>query len=135
VNAEGQRPVENIVASAVSLRYGGVQPASTERVDMFGVDAPVWRFLAQFGGPADPCAADLFTASRATRVIETYPVLAAITLGWALEDARATGRLAKYNPDRRTFTRADWKHLCGKAADAGQSEPHSRRASPIRCRR
>jgi predicted RNase H-like nuclease len=30
-NASGQRPVENIVASPVSLRFGGVQPANTFR--------------------------------------------------------------------------------------------------------
>lgn len=28
-NAAGQRPVENLVASVVSRRYGGVQPANT----------------------------------------------------------------------------------------------------------
>jgi predicted RNase H-like nuclease len=44
-NPRGQRPVENIVGSAVSLRYGGVQPANTSRDDMFGASAPVWQFL------------------------------------------------------------------------------------------
>src|SRR5687767_4692039 len=69
-NATGQRPVENIVASAVSLRYGGMQPANTGRKEMFGELAPVWRFLDRFGGPADPLA-----PVAGTRVFETYPVL------------------------------------------------------------
>ena|SRR5687768_1773935 len=30
-NDKGQRPVENIVASPVSLRYGGMQPANTAK--------------------------------------------------------------------------------------------------------
>ena len=33
-NAAGQRPVENIVGSSVSLRYGGMQPANTSREEM-----------------------------------------------------------------------------------------------------
>lgn len=33
-NATGQRPVENIVGSLVSLRYGGMQPANTARQNM-----------------------------------------------------------------------------------------------------
>ena len=49
MNATGQRPVENIVGSPVSLRYGGMQPAYTGRHEMFGEDAPVWSFLKRFG--------------------------------------------------------------------------------------
>ena len=44
-NATGQRPVENLVASSVSLRYGGMQPANTARVEMFGKSTPVWSFV------------------------------------------------------------------------------------------
>lgn len=40
-NATGQRPVENIVCSAVSLRRGGMQPANTSRAGMFCANAPV----------------------------------------------------------------------------------------------
>ena len=111
-NAAGQRPVENLVASPVSRRYGGMQPANTARKEMFGEEAPVWRFLARFGGPADPLApvAD-------TRVFETYPVLAMIALGWTLPDSRPAGRLPKYNPERRkTFSISDWQHVCGLAS-------------------
>ena len=40
-NPKGQRPVENIVGSPVSLRYGGTQPANTARKEMFGKEAPL----------------------------------------------------------------------------------------------
>ncbi len=107
-NTAGQRPVENLVASPVSRRYGGMQPANTGRKTMFGKDAPVWRFLTQFGGPADPLA-----SLSGTWVIETYPVLAMIALGWMLPDSRPAGRLSKYNPQRKkTFSIADWQHVC-----------------------
>lgn len=111
-NSSGQRPVENIVGSPVSLRYGGVQPASTSRNEMFGADAPVWSFLERFGGPANP-----LRSITGTRVIETYPVLALIALRWILAGARITGRLPKYNPQRRkTFSIQDWQYVCRMAA-------------------
>jgi predicted RNase H-like nuclease len=111
-NAEGQRPVENIVSSPVSLRYGGMQPANTGRTEMFGAGAPVWSFLARFGGAADPCRLDATTA-----VLETYPVLLMIAMGWMLPDRRPTGRLPKYNPERRkTFSVSDWGHVCERAS-------------------
>lgn len=113
-NAAGQRPVENIVGSSVSLRYGGMQPANTARKEMFGNDAPVWRFLSRFGGPADP-----LEQVAGTRVFETYPVLAMIALGWTLPDSRPAGRLPKYNPERRkTFSDSDWRHVCRLASSA-----------------
>lgn len=113
-NPTGQRHVENIVGSAVSLRSGGMQPANTSREEMFGREAPMWPFLTRFGGPANPLApvAD-------TRVIETYPVLAIIALLWTLPDKRAADRLPKYNPERhRTFLISDWQHVCGLASGA-----------------
>ena len=112
-NATGQRPVENIVASPVSLRYGGVQPASISRAEMFGPSAPVWLFLNQFGGAADP-----LSSTADTKVFETYPVLAMIALGWILPDTRVTGRLPKYNPERRkTFSIDDWRYVCEKLSE------------------
>lgn len=108
-NVTGQRPVENIVGSLVGIRYGGMQPANTNREEMFGKAAPVWPFLARFGGPADP-----LEPIAGTRVFETYPVLAMIALGWVLTDSRPTGRLPKYNPKRRrTFLISDWRYVCG----------------------
>ena len=86
-----------------------MQPANRERIDMFGPVAPVWEFLAGFGGAADP-----FDDAQSTRVLETYPVLAIIALGWTLaNEERPSGRLPKYNPDRRrTFALSDWAHVC-----------------------
>jgi predicted RNase H-like nuclease len=114
-NASGQRPVENIVGSPVSLRHGGMQPANTSREEMFGQNAPMWPFLTKFGGPANP----LEPVGANTLVIETYPVLASIALLWTLPDERATGRLPKYNPERKkTFAIADWQHMCARASGA-----------------
>jgi predicted RNase H-like nuclease len=113
-NAAGQRPVENLVGSPVSLRYGGVQPANTAKKEMFGEEAPIWRFLTRFGGPADP-----LEPVTDTRVFETYPVLTMIALGWMLPDSRPAGRLPKYNPKRKkTFSISDWQHVCGLASGA-----------------
>jgi predicted RNase H-like nuclease len=112
-NETGQRPVERIVCSAVGRRRGGMQPANKSRADMFGGDAPVWEFLTRFGGAADP-----FDGATPTSVLETYPVLAMISMGWTLGDSeRPSGRLPKYNPERRkTFAIADWVHVCGATA-------------------
>ena len=113
-DAAGQRPVENIVGSPVSLRYGGMQPANTAKADMFGTEALVWPFLKRFGGPADP-----LEPIADTRVFETYPVLAMIALGWILPDSRAAGRLPKYNPERKkTFSISDWQYVCGRLLGA-----------------
>ena len=109
VNDVGQRTVEHIVCPCVGRRRGGMQPANKRRDDMFGPAAPVWEFLGEFGGAADP-----FGDVHCTRVFETYPVLAIIALGWTLPDPdRPAGRLPKYNPERRkTFAIADWAHVC-----------------------
>ncbi len=113
-NSTGQRPVENLVASPVSRRYGGVQPANTSREEMFGKEGSVWPFLTRFGGAANP-----FAPVSDTRVIETYPVLTMIALGWMLSDARPGGRLPKYNPGRKkTFSHSDWQHVCRLTSDA-----------------
>lgn len=113
-NAAGQRPVENLVGSPVSLRYGGVQPANTSKQDMFGPEAPVWRFLERFGGAADPLA-----PSTIVQVFETYPVLVLIAQGWLLPDTRPTSRLPKYNPERRpTFSIVDWQYVCQRVAES-----------------
>lgn len=114
-NAKGQRPVEHLVSSLVSRRYGGMQPANTARRGMFDDGAPIWEFLDHFGGPAD-----ILTYSKHTEIFETYPVLTIMARGWILSDdhkphPRPSGRLPKYNPARRsTFRRDDWDYLCGK---------------------
>ena len=51
-----------------------------------------------------------------TGVIETYPVLAMIALGWTLPDpgGRPAGRLPKYNPEvKATYSPSNWQHVCG----------------------
>ena len=111
-NASGQRPVESIVSPAIGRRFGGVQPANTSRTEMFGPTAPIWAFLEAHGNITDP-----WHAGSDTYVLETYPVLALIALGWLLHDehakARTCGRLPKYNPQRRaTFRSTDWQILC-----------------------
>jgi predicted RNase H-like nuclease len=117
-NSRGQRPVEHLVASPVGRRYGGVQPANTSRMDMFGVDAPLWPFLATFGGAADP-----LQPLTSTHVLETYPILTMIALGWTLPDQRATGRLPKYNPGRKaSFQLDDWSHVCRAAANLASAQ-------------
>lgn len=116
-NEAGQRPVENIVSSPVSKRYGGVQPANRGKVGMFGNDAPIWDFLKNFGELSDPTKKPLPTNC----VIETYPVIALIAMDWLLDDnhpnPRATGRLPKYNTERPSFFHGDWQFVCNQAAD------------------
>jgi predicted RNase H-like nuclease len=52
-------------------------------------------------------------ASNGSNVVETYPVLAIISLLWTLPHTRVAGRLPKYNPARRTtFSISDWHHIC-----------------------
>jgi predicted RNase H-like nuclease len=108
-NNTGQRPVEQIVCPTISRRRGGMQPANTGRDNMFGATAPVWAFLERLGA-----SLDAFAGAARTRVLETYPVLAIVALGWTLPDPeRPAGRLPKYNPGRRkTFGIADWAHVC-----------------------
>lgn len=109
-NRQGQRPVENLVSSPVSLRYGGMQPAYTGRTGMFDLEAPIWSFLRCFGDAREP-----LSPTNRSIVFETYPVLAIIALGWTLPDQQRKERLPKYNPARRrTFHQNDWEHLCIK---------------------
>lgn len=112
-NATGQRPVEGIAGSPVGRRRGGMQPANTSKTNMFGPEAPIWRFLDRFGGPADPTQ-----PLRDVNVFETYPALAMIALDWMLSDARACGRLPKYNPANVHFSPSDWRHVCQRTAAA-----------------
>jgi predicted RNase H-like nuclease len=91
-----------------------MQPTNTARKDMFGREAPLWPFLKRFGGPGDPLQP---IAGR--RVFETYPVLAMIARGWTLPDSRASGRLPKYNPERKkNFSILDWQYVCGRVSGA-----------------
>lgn len=107
-NLAGQRPVENLVSSVIGRHCSAVQPANLSRQNLFGANAPVWSFLARFGGAADPLA-----PVKQTAVIETYPALALIALDWVIADPPRKARLPKYNPDRRSPTlRSDWEFVC-----------------------
>jgi predicted RNase H-like nuclease len=81
---------------------------------MFGDNAPVWHFLNRFDGPLNP-----LDGQSLSGVIETYPVLAMIALGWTLPDParRVAGRLPKYNPAKKSkFSIQDWRHVCASAS-------------------
>ena len=107
-NATGQRPVEGIAGSPIGRHGGGMQPANTSKAEMFGPDAPVWEFLVEFGGAADP-----LEPAGAVAVFETYPSLALIGLDWLLPASSAVRRLPKYNPaNRAKFSLEDWRFVC-----------------------
>lgn len=53
-NETGSRPVDKVAASLISFIGGGVQPANRSKKDMFGDDAPVWRFLKRLGAKEAP---------------------------------------------------------------------------------
>ena len=44
-NDSGARPVESVVASLNGKLGSGVQPANRQRVEFFGNNAPIWRFI------------------------------------------------------------------------------------------
>ena len=95
-NATGQRPVEHIVGSAISRRYGGMQPANRSRTTMFGDDAPVWHFLSRFDGPLNPLD------GRGVPKLRTLP----------FETAFRSGRPGRWRSGRRIagcwWSWADW---------------------------
>ncbi|TGG91782.1 DUF429 domain-containing protein [Natronospirillum operosum] len=113
-NESGQRPVENIVSSVISRRYGGMQPANRSKAEMFGDQAPIWTFLEALGGASDPLGAEDSIA-----IFEVYPTLALVALNWIRPDekGRSTGRFPKYNPaNHAKFKSEDWVYLCQNVA-------------------
>jgi predicted RNase H-like nuclease len=103
-NETGSRPVDKVAASLISYIGGGVQPANRSKKDMFGDDAPIWRFLKRLGAQEDPERSR--TAESGLFIVEVFPALALATF-----EARFHGRLKapKYNPaNRRKFRRDDW---------------------------
>jgi len=111
-NISGQREVESIVGSSVSLRYGGMQPANKRRTGMFDDDAPLWKFTENFGN-----SLGVGSLGSSCCLIETYPVLTLIALELVRADIRPNGRLPKYNPARKSFQQNDWDFLCARIAD------------------
>lgn len=111
-NATGCRPVERVAASLVSKLGGGVQPSRTARADIFGSQAPIWRFLRAIGGIEAPDAAKASVSG--TYLIEVFPALALPSL---IPELLRRGRGAKYNPgNKRTFELADWQLVAGSTA-------------------
>lgn len=103
-NDTGSRPVDKVAASLISYIGGGVQPANRSKKDMFGDDAPIWRFLKRLGAKEDPERSR--TAKSGLFIVEVFPALAL-----AAFEARFHGRLKapKYNPANRTkFRQDDW---------------------------
>lgn len=103
-NAHGCRPVERVASSLVSFVGGGVQPANRSKRDMFGDDAPIWRFLDRLGAEENPERARI--AQTGLFIVEVFPALALPSL-----EPRFCERLAgpRYNPERRkTFRQEHW---------------------------
>lgn len=70
---------------------------------------PSGSFLLVSGGAADP-----FDHAQSVRVLETYPVLAIIALGW---DAGGQGAIRRTTSEvqpgaSQTFAISDWAHVC-----------------------
>ncbi len=117
-NSDRRRPVEDIVSSPIGKCYGAVQPANTNRTEMFGATAPIHEFLIRHskGNGDSPCSIKLANISPDTWVIETYPILTLIANVWLLDDIRINLRLPKYNPTRKTFRLEDWQFVCARTA-------------------
>jgi predicted RNase H-like nuclease len=113
-NSSRQRPVEQIVCATIGARRSAMQPAHTGKEHLFGADAPIWHFLARFGGPADP-----FDGWGSIAVFETYPALVLTALGWTRPDhQRPSGRLPKYNPRSKKFLPDDWRDVRRRLREA-----------------
>ena len=105
-NETGMRPVERVAAS---LLRGGVQPANRGKRDrvkreMFGPDAPIWKFLDRIGARENPPAAR--TATRGLHLMEVFPALALPAL--EPEIMKRERRRACYNPNKK-FSLSDWR--------------------------
>lgn len=113
-NATGQRPVENIIGSVISYHYGGMQPSSLKRSDMFGPQAPITEFVRALKADTS-----IEGETADIRVIETYPTLTLITQNWLCEvNGLSRPSLPKYNPEnRKNFKLSDWKFVCMKLAE------------------
>ncbi len=113
-NEGGARPVERLVASVMSFSGGGIQPAyrGTNKADLFGDAAPIWRFLAALGFADDPERAA--GAGDGGFVMEVFPALALLGLEPAFLAAARTG--PRYNPGRPTFLLPAWRAVCRTAA-------------------
>ena len=104
-NESGARPVERVAGSVIGKLRSGVQPANRGKERLFGLDAPIWRFLKRLGACMNPAAARKHEKGRF--LIEVYPGLALPALA---PDIMRRGDAARYNPaNRKKFRLRDWK--------------------------
>ena len=113
-NFTGQREVEAIACAAIIRRGGCMQPANSKRDSMFGLNAPIWKFVGCLNARTE-----MGPPWEGTFLLETYPTMFFISRGWILPCTKGVGRLPKYNPLRRkTFSLNDWKFVCNKVAES-----------------
>lgn len=113
-NDSGQRHVENLISSPIGRRRGGVLSSNKTRYpEAFGEEAPVRLFIKEPGKSIDPT--EQFKGTDF--IYETYPVLTMVALNWLIPVDQGRCRLPKYNPQRRTFSKCDWKYVCRKLAE------------------
>ena len=114
-NQTGSRPVDKVAASLISRLGGGVQPANRgktksgrtiqSKVQMFGPDAPIWRFLRRLDAVQNP--PESRSAVSGLHAVEVFPALALPALEPEILERK---RAARYNPaNRRRFSLPDWR--------------------------
>jgi predicted RNase H-like nuclease len=121
-NETGCRPVDRVVASLISYMGGGVHPANRSKHQLFGDEAPFWRFKQELAAEESP--EDSRTASRGAFIIEVFPALALAGFNPAFGE-RLRG--PKYNPaNKRRFRAEDWQAVIGTVgayAEAAELDP------------
>ena len=109
-NEKGMRPVEKVASSLICKLRSGVQPASRSKSELFGPNAPVWKFLNRIDARENPTVAR--GARRGLHLIEVFPALALPALEPRIMSRR---HAARYNPDK-TFSLCDWKLVANAVA-------------------
>lgn len=109
-NEKGMRPVEKVASSLICKLRSGVQPASRSKSELFGPNAPVWKFLNRIDARENPTVAR--GARRGLHLIEVFPALALPALEPRI---MSRGHAARYNPDK-TFSLCDWKLVANAVA-------------------
>lgn len=103
-NSSGMRPVERLAGSVLSYTGGGVQPANTGKTNLFGREAPIWRFKGDLGAEDNPDLAR--DTDHGLFLIEVYPALA---LPGFHAPFAGQGCAPKYNPKNQSkFRTSDW---------------------------
>lgn len=111
-NASSIRPVERVAGSIVNRIGGGVQPANTSKLSMFGRNAPIWNFLDLVGARENPQVAR--SADQGIFLIEVFPALSLPSL---IPEIWNRKRAAKYNPATRRFSPLDWELVTSGIAE------------------